>query len=144
MKINDNSREGIAKLHEILRNNIEYKDAYKKYDSALNNFRIAEYKLNKIKQHADAELTYLYPNFADMCSGATNNSFGFGHTRKYWKENDNNQENEFFAEIAAIKATGNKKELEMIRKFLPKSVKRWEEIVNDISKNKGKVLDLRL
>ena len=141
-KIGDKSMAGYQKLRQVLENHDEYQNADIIYKESFNKFLNIEKEMKKIERYANSELTDLYPNFADMCSGATNNSFGYGHPRSYWKDDETNQVNEFFAEISAIKATGNNEELEMIKKFLPETVKKYEEVIDNILKNKGEALEL--
>lgn len=67
---------------------------------------------------------------------------GAGHGSSYWKNREEFiQADEFFAEMAEMKAT-DQKEYELIRKYLPKAATKFEEIFNNIIKNKGKVYEL--
>ena len=129
--------------HKQLRANQEYMQLEENFKKARQNFNIHTSNMRKIETRAKNELDFMYPNFADMCSGYTLNKFGFGHSQNYWREDKTNHVNEFFAEMSAIKATGSN-ELEFIKKWLPKSVAKYEEVIKNISENKGKALDLDL
>ena len=124
-----------------------YSDAHKyikenhpEYEGISNDFWKTNRLITAIEKQADNYISWKYQNLYDIISGATRNSRGGGHTKKYWNNDKMNQANEFFAEMSAMKATGNTEEYELVRKFAPNSVKRYEEIFNEIIKNRGRAL----
>lgn len=112
---------------------------YSEWDS---NFWKIVRGIDAIEKGAENKIIGEHPDLADIISGASRGKRGFGHPRRYWKSDPMLQANEFFAELAALKAEGNTTEYELIRKFAPQSVKRFEEIFKDIINNKGKALEL--
>lgn len=123
-------------FHHMLNRNEEYQKARQNY---LDNLRYQDL----VKRDAKLKLS-IYPNLCDMISAATWNKseYGYGHTGNYWGEDKWNQANEFFAEMASMKATGSKEEYELIRKFAPQSVAKFEELFENIFNNKGEPLKL--
>lgn len=77
-----------------------------------------------------------YTAFADMAesTGVIGNDYplGYGHGKKYWT-NQGSTETEFFAHVSETIAT-NPEGYEMLQEVFPKSVKIWEQIVDDIIK----------
>jgi len=128
--------EAYRELEQILKNNEEYQKIYKDYEFKA---RTA----NLIKKDGRMQLSR-YANLCDMISAATWNKseYGYGHTGNYWGEDKWNQANEFFAEMAEMKATNDTEQYELIRKFAPESVKKFEELFENIFKNKEEPLKL--
>lgn len=75
--------------------------------------------------------------------GAGGNSYGFagfGHGRSYWKKRDDLRGIEFFAEVFSAKSSSNQERYELIKKYLPKTCKAFEEIYEKLSKADGKTI----
>lgn len=118
------------------------KEKYPEYEEWETEFWKLNHQINNIENNSQFELSIRYGNLNDMISAITLNRRGAGHTQTYWREDKNNQSNEFFAEMAEMKATNDNEQYELIRKFAPESVKKFEEIFENIFKNKGEPLKL--
>jgi hypothetical protein len=79
-------------------------------------------------------LETLGASISDMAEGATSGKVraGFGHGKSYWKDKSA-LGTEAFAEIYSASVT-NKKELEVIREFLPKTISVYERMIKELTK----------
>lgn len=85
-----------------------------------------------------------WSNLSDMCE-ASGGKYGFafagyGHGRSYWNKRKDNRATEFFAEAFSAKSSSNKEEYELIKKYLPKTCKAFDEIYDKLSKANGKTI----
>lgn len=85
-----------------------------------------------------------WSNLSDMCE-ASGGKYGFGfagygHGRSYWNKRKDNRATEFFAEAFSAKSSSNKEEYELIKKYLPKTCKAFDEIYDKLSKANGKII----
>ena len=84
------------------------------------------------------EITKKWSNLSDMYSSTKGNSIsrtlvGMGHTASYWRNSSNARAIEMFAECASAKAV-NPKSYETLKKYCPKTVKRFDEIFEKLKK----------
>lgn len=84
-------------------------------------------------------VTRKWGDLSDVISGATMDrvNLGMHHERKYWKESKYKVAHEFFAECASSKATA-KESYELLSKYLPDSVKGFEELYSKLQKGEIK------
>lgn len=97
----------------------ENNDFILKYNSAI-------LKANKKYQNE-------YRTLSDLCDAISKSQFNLGagnHDSKYWQD-EINMSSEFFANMFCSKAMKNK-EYKIVKKYLPKSVEIFEEIINNI------------
>ena len=99
-------------------------------------------KIQKIKNDAFWQYrkyrTKKYGDLSDIISGAKRNAYGLigvGHPTSYWNKKVWAREAEFFAEAFSAK-TSNPDSYEVIKKYYPKTVEIFEEILNKGVNNK--------
>ena len=121
-----NSLSNIAHTYEQISNEkAGYKDIQNKISKISDDYFDAISKASK-------EFTKKYSSLSDMLDGATNgyNNLGCGaHGRRYWRSDSYSVAHEFFAEAFSAYARQDKAELDVIRKYYPRSVEIMEEIV---------------
>lgn len=93
----------------------------------------------KVQNAHPAEVTRKWGDLSDVISGATMDrvNLGMHHERKYWKESKYKRAHEFFAECASSKAT-SKESYALLSKYLPDSVKGFEELYSKLQKGEIK------
>ena len=113
--------------------------------------RIKEERKLDLSNDEEEELTRLYNERAELSAKGTNNfysdygtisdlfsskdgvGFGIGHDSSYYDKNNKLRGIELFANLFSSKAV-NKKEYENTKKYFPKSVKMFEEIIDKYGK----------
>lgn len=85
----------------------------------------------EIKQLTD----YQKCDISDILQGATKNKIecGWGHKKSYFIDNPTNLEKEAFAEMTSAYIS-NQDSLEILKKYLPNSVKIYDEMIENIAK----------
>lgn len=84
---------------------------------------------------ARGDICKKYGDLSDMFEGSGVGSLcGMGHGYGYW--NDRHRGNEAFAEITSAKAT-NPESLELMKKYIPKTLEIYEEIMDKIRNAKA-------
>lgn len=91
-------------------------------------------KIFEAKTKAYNEFSKKYADLSDMIDAATSGRLTLScgsHGGRYWRSNNQNQAVEFFAEIYSAKATKNEASYNMIKKYYPKSVEIFEELLRE-------------
>lgn len=88
----------------------------------------------RMKEENENKKQVTYGDFSDMLEATTGRSLtGMGHGNSYWDYNGKKRGKEAFAEIMSAKAT-NLDSLKVLKKFIPKSLKIFDEIMGEIRK----------
>ena len=92
--------------------------------------RIQKYNM---QMEAYEKANRMYGDLSDMCQASLGKRFGMGHGDNYFKgsEADVNRGTEAFAEIMSAKAT-NKEALDIMQKYIPKTLEIFDEIIGKI------------
>ena len=98
-------------------------------------------ELTELKSKFRDEITYKqcrkYGDLSDMTDGnGCGDICGMGHESSYWNKSSRNRGKEAFAEMMSAKGT-NPESLEVIKKYAPKSVEIFEEIIEQIKSGKN-------
>ncbi len=132
------------KIHELIRKICidEYGEKYRYNIEAFINQQIKAYD----KKHPDRsefseeekEELKSYRRLKDALKSADPDFFAYldnsepGHNSKYWKSDENNKPQEFFANVAASFFSGDEKTLELYERFFPKSLSIVEKRMTDL------------
>ena len=93
------------------------------------------YEKTRAKFKGYEEFLKTYADLSDMISAQTKggNNLGAGHSWSYWGKTKGLQAQEFFAEVYQAKAV-NKKSLDVIKEYFPKSVEIFDEFMERFSR----------
>ena len=113
--------------YKSFKNNEAFAKEWAKPDSQM----VCELLANEIRENQ----TKSKPAISDIFEGATNGrvSDGYGHGKTYWKKSKDNLATEAFANMFSASLT-TKEQLEEIRKYFPKSVKIFEQMISELEK----------
>ena len=120
-------------LSEYYAKKEEANNVKKEQLKALNktDFAKEQKKQLKLYNRAKNSAIHKYMTLSDLFSSESIYLTGFGHKPGYWLARRSRLSSEFFANTGAA-YTANAEEYELLKKYLPKSVKAFETIVNKI------------
>ena len=131
------NKDKIKLENEIKNNNYNKEQALKKFNFENDKFLYENndfiLKYNSAILKANKKYQNEYRTLSDLCDAISKSKFNLGagnHDSKYWQD-EINMSSEFFANMFCSKAMKNK-EYQIVKKYLPKSVEIFEEIINNI------------
>lgn len=105
----------------------------KDYQEKREKLREFDNKISNMREEAYNRANVTYGGFSDMLQASLGSRLSTGHSRNYFNKDKRNRGTEAFAEIMSAKST-NPKTLEIMQKYIPKTLEIFDEIITNIKK----------